>query len=171
LISEIKYTARETDRNLEENPILSDQKSNTIDSSQSGDHRSVGGVMIRVPAIFAPLASKRRAAPWRAASVLLLSAALLALAGCGGGGFAKESQESNAFLERVETSCGKLSVGNQQILWLLEGRTSNSTTFVDVTTKLYSGQISQSDYTDHINAFYNSGKGNQPALDCIFSQI
>jgi hypothetical protein len=150
---------------------VSDQKSTAVNPSQCEGRSCIGGSMFRVPDILAPLASKRRAAPWQAASVLLASAALLALAGCGAGGFAQDSQESDAFLDRVQTSCGKLYVGDQQIAWLLEGRSSNSTTFADVTTKLYSGQFSQSDYTDHINAFYDSGRSNQPALECIFSQI
>ena len=101
----------------------------------------------------------------RRATMLVLSASLLALAGCGAGGFSQESPGADAFMDRVQANCGKLSVGNQPIGWLLSA-SSNDTTFVDATSKLYSGQFSRSDYSDYINSFYPTGT-NQPALDCI----
>ncbi len=112
-------------------------------------------------------------ARWQAVSVLLLSASLIGLAGCGAGGFSQdaldESPGAESFLNRIQTNCGKLSVGNQPIGWLLSA-SSNDTTFVDATSKLQSGQFSQSDYASYINSFYPTG-ANQPALDCIFNQL
>ena len=103
---------------------------------------------------------------------VLLAVSLLTLAGCGPNGFARdsvvESKGAEGFLNRIEKNCGKLSVGDSPINFLLS-TSSNDVTFVDMTSKLYLGQFSRKDYTDGINAFYATGT-NQPALDCIFKQ-
>jgi hypothetical protein len=108
----------------------------------------------------------------RMAGVALLAASLLALAGCGPNGFARDSlvedKGAQAFLDRIQKNCAKLSVGDSPINFLLS-TASNDVTFVDMTSKLYLGQFSRKDYTDGINAFYATGT-NQPALDCIFKQ-
>ncbi len=104
--------------------------------------------------------------------VLLPTLLVLVLTGCGPGGFARdalvEDPGAEAFLNRIEQNCGKLSVGNQPLNWLLSS-TNNDVTFVDMTSKYFLGQFSAKDYTDGINAFYATGT-NQPALDCIFKQ-
>jgi hypothetical protein len=105
----------------------------------------------------------------RATVVLLLAGGVATLAGCGAGGFAQESPGADAFLDRVQTHCGKYSVGHQPIGWLL-GASSNDTTFVDATTKLFSGQFSRSDYQDSLNSFYPGGT-SQATLDCIYRQL
>jgi hypothetical protein len=119
------------------------------------------------------MSSQRGVSRYRKPSVLLLSASLLTLAGCGADGFSRdalvESPKAEAFLDRIETNCGKLSVGNQPIGWLLS-TSSNDTTFVDASSKLYLGQFSRSDYASFIDSFYPTGT-NQPALDCIFKQL
>jgi hypothetical protein len=108
----------------------------------------------------------------RAACAALLVLCAGTLNGCGPNGFARdaliENKGAEAFLDRIEKNCAKLSVGNQPLNWLLSS-TSNDTTFVDMTSKFYFGQFSRKDYTDAINAFYPTGT-NQPALDCIFRQ-
>jgi hypothetical protein len=108
----------------------------------------------------------------RTTGALLLAGIVCALTGCGPNGFARDSLVENkgaeAFLNRIQNNCGKLSVGNQPLNWLLS-TSSNDVTFVDMTSKLYLGQFSPKDYTDGINAFYPTGT-NQPALDCIFKQ-
>lgn len=106
--------------------------------------------------------------PCRAALTALTSACVLILAGCGAGGFAQESPGANDFLNRVQQNCGKYSVGHQPIGWLL-GASSTDTTFVDATSKLYSGQFSRADYEDYLNSFYPGGT-SQAALNCIYSQ-
>lgn len=105
----------------------------------------------------------------RSVTLLLASVALLTLGGCGAGGFAQESPGANDFVNRIQTNCSTLKVGNQPIGWLL-GASSNDTTFVDASSKLYSGQFSRSDFADYINSFYPTGT-NQPALNCIFKQL
>jgi len=108
----------------------------------------------------------------QAARVFLPALALLALTGCGPGGFARdalvEDPGAEAFLNRIQQNCGKLSVGNQPLNWLLSS-TSNDVTFIDMTSKYCFGQFSAKDYTDGINAFYPTGT-NQAALDCILKQ-
>ena len=99
----------------------------------------------------------------------LIASIALALGGCGAGGFSQEGPASNAFLDKVQANCGKLSVGHQTIGWLLSSNSAD-TTFVDATTKLYSGQFSQSDYASFIDSFYPTGT-NESALDCIFDQL
>ena len=105
-------------------------------------------------------------------TLVLLVSGPLALTGCGPNGFARDALDENpqaeAFLDRIEKNCAKLSVGNQPLNWLLS-TSSNDTYFVDATSKYYLGQFSQKDYTDSINAFYPTGT-NQPALNCIFKQ-
>lgn len=104
---------------------------------------------------------------------LLLAVSLLVLAGCGADGFSRdalvESPNAEAFLDRIQANCGKLSVGNQPIGWLLS-TSSNDTTFVDASSKLFLGQFSRSDYASFIDSFYPTGT-NRPALDCIYKQL
>ncbi|WP_295453729.1 hypothetical protein [uncultured Thiodictyon sp.] len=116
--------------------------------------------------------NRRIGGGFRMAGAALLAVSLCALAGCGPNGFARDSvvedKGSEAFLDRIQKNCAKLSVGDSPINFLLS-TASNDVTFVDMTSKLYLGQFSRKDYTDGINAFYATGT-NQPALDCIFKQ-
>lgn len=105
----------------------------------------------------------------RSASAILTSACVLIVAGCGAGGFAQEGPGANDFLNRVEQNCGKLSVGHQPIGWLLS-ESSTDTTFVDATSKLYSGQFSRADYEGYLGSFYPGGT-NRATLDCIYGQL
>jgi hypothetical protein len=97
----------------------------------------------------------------------------LALAGCGGNAALSdrlvEDKGAEAFLDRIEQNCGTLSVGNQQLKYLLEVN-SDDTYFVDETSKLYFGRVGKDAYATDIDAFYPGGT-NQPALDCIFAQL
>ncbi|MBK5967116.1 hypothetical protein CCR95_24360 [Thiocystis minor] len=91
------------------------------------------------------------------------------LSGCNGGLIAPEGPARNAFLDQVATHCGKLSIGNQPINYLLDVN-GNDVYFVDETSKLAAGRVNQATYADDINAFYPTGT-NQAALDCIFAQL
>lgn len=101
--------------------------------------------------------------------VLPLLVATLILAGCGGGLVAPEGSQSNAFLDRVGSHCGKLSIGNQPIDYLLDVN-SNDVYFVDEASKLSAGEIDRATFSSDINAFYPTGT-DQRALDCIFAQL
>lgn len=97
----------------------------------------------------------------------------IALAGCGGdAAFSDrvvEDKGAEGFLDRIERSCGTLTVGHQQLKYLLD-ESSDDTYFVDETSKLYFGRVGKDTYSTDINAFYPSGT-NQAALDCIFNQL
>jgi hypothetical protein len=107
------------------------------------------------------------------ASLLLASLCALALQGCGADGFARdtliENKGAEAFLDRVQQACAKLSVGNQQIAQLMEPG-SNDVGFVDAASKYYLGQFTTKQFHDYIEAFYPTGT-NGPALACIDAQM
>ncbi|MCF7989160.1 MAG: hypothetical protein K9M02_01830 [Thiohalocapsa sp.] len=102
-------------------------------------------------------------------NTLIVAALLTALGGCGGDLVAPEGPQTNAFLNKVDANCGKLTVGAQPIGYLL-GANSNDTYFIDETSKLAAGRIDQSTYASDINAFYPAGD-NASALTCIFAQL
>jgi hypothetical protein len=97
----------------------------------------------------------------------------MALGGCGSDPVVSdrfvENKGAEAFLDRIAQNCGTLSVGNQQIRYLLDVN-SDDTYFVDVSSKLYFGRVEKDAYTSDINAFYPTGT-NQAALECIFQQL
>ncbi len=100
---------------------------------------------------------------------LLLAITALVLAGCGGGLIAPEGAQSNAFLDRISANCGKLSIGNQPIDYLLDVN-SNDVYIIDEASKLSAGEIDKATFANDINSFYPTGT-NQRALDCIFAQL
>ncbi len=110
---------------------------------------------------------------WNRFGAAMLTAFVLAATGCGTNGFAPDALVENpgadAFLNRIQQQCGKLSVGDQPLNYLLSS-SSNDTYFVDATSKLYLGTFDKKQYADSINAFYPTGT-NQPALDCIFAKL
>jgi len=105
----------------------------------------------------------------KVAGVLTAGTLSLILAGCGAGGFSQESVGTNDFLNRIQQNCGKYSVGHQPIGWFLSA-SNTDTTFVDATSKLYSGQFSRSDYEDYLSSF-DPGGTSRAALDCIYKQL
>ena len=80
-----------------------------------------------------------------------------------------ENKGAEAFLDRVGKNCGKLSVGNQPLNYLLD-ENSDDTYFIDESSKLYFGRVDRDAYSTDINAFYPTG-ANQDALVCIFDQL
>jgi len=107
---------------------------------------------------------------------LLLGALVgaMGLSACGGANPAiadrlVESRGAEAFLDRIAKNCGKLSVGNQQLDYLLD-ESSDDTYFVDETSKLYFGRVDKAAYSADLNSFYPTDT-NGPALDCIFAQL
>lgn len=95
------------------------------------------------------------------------------LAGCGSNPMLSDRLEENkgaeAFLDRVEKNCGKLSLGNQPVDYLLS-ENSDDTYFVDESSKLYFGRVDRKAYSADINSFYPGG-ADQRVLDCIFRQL
>ncbi|WP_295407051.1 hypothetical protein [uncultured Thiocystis sp.] len=110
----------------------------------------------------------------RSATVnLSLLAAVIALHGCGGGLLAPDSvvedPGAEAFLDRVDKTCGKLAIGNQPLSYLLDVN-GNDAYLIDESSKLYFGKVDQATFANDINGFYPTG-ANQAALDCIFAQL
>jgi hypothetical protein len=110
-----------------------------------------------------------RNAYFGASGILIAGACALALTGCGAGGFSQEGVATNDFLNRIQQNCGKYSIGHQPIAWLLSD-SNTDTSFVDATSKLYSGQFSRSDYEDYLSSF-DPGGTSRAALDCIYKQL
>jgi hypothetical protein len=102
-------------------------------------------------------------------AVLATAALLTTLNGCGGGLLAPEGPVSNAFLNKVNAACGRLSIGTQPMDYLLQVET-NDTTFIDETAKLGTGEIDADTYREAINSAYPAGK-NGPAIDCVIDQL
>ena len=100
------------------------------------------------------------------------SLALVACAagdGSGGGLIAPEGKASNDFLDRIDARCGKLSIGNQPLNYLLD-ENNNDVYFIDEASKLAAGEVDRATFTSDINAFYPTGRNDQ-ALACIFAQL
>ncbi len=94
------------------------------------------------------------------------------LAGCGNPVLSDrfvENKGAEAFLDQVEKNCGKLTIGRQQLGYLLD-MNSDDVYFIDVSSKLYFGRVDRNAFSSDINAFYPAGD-NQAALDCIFAQL
>jgi hypothetical protein len=88
---------------------------------------------------------------------------------CGGSLVAPEGPASNAFLDKVDQQCGKLSIGSQPINYLLDIN-SNDTTFLDETAKLGAGTIDAQTYATDINSFYPTGD-NAAAISCVVGLV
>ncbi len=93
----------------------------------------------------------------------------LFVSACGGTLVAPEGPASNAFLDKVDQRCGKLSVGSQPINYLLDIN-SNDTTFLDETAKLGAGRIDAQTYASDINSFYPGGD-NAAAISCVVGLV
>jgi hypothetical protein len=103
---------------------------------------------------------------------LILFGFAAALAGCGKEGFVRDSvvenPGANAFLTQVGKACGDLNVGTATIDWLLQSQ--DDVYFVDLTSKLYFGDVSRSKYTEDMSSFYPVGDSSR-AVECIFQQL
>jgi hypothetical protein len=87
---------------------------------------------------------------------LILVGLAATLAGCGKESFVRDSlvedPAASAFLTQVGKECGDLNVGTGTINWLLESQ--DDVYFVDLTSKLFFGDMTRAKYRDDINAFY-----------------
>lgn len=81
----------------------------------------------------------------------------------------EENKGAEAFLDRVAKNCGKLSLGNQPVDYLLD-ENSDDTYFIDESSKLYFGKVDRDTYSADINSFYPTGS-NQHTLRCVFEQL
>lgn len=111
--------------------------------------------------------------PRTIARLLAAGAVVVTVAGCGQNLIAPDSvvegAGAEAFLDRIDKQCGQLHLGVRTINYVLNFSDEDAY-FIDITSKLYYGKISRSAYADDINGNYVTG-GNQPAIDCILSQL
>lgn len=102
----------------------------------------------------------------------LIAAVSAAPCGCSGNVAAPdalvEDSGADAFLTRETSACANKSIGNNQLNWLINE--SDDSYFVDETSKLCFGKVSQEQYRSDVNGFYPTGS-NDAALECIFSQL
>ena len=77
-----------------------------------------------------------------------------------------------AFLSQVQNKCWNLDLGGQEINGLLSGggASSSGDYFIDLTSRMFNGQISVTNYVDTLTAFYNT-KPDSPGIRCILQQM
>jgi hypothetical protein len=103
---------------------------------------------------------------------------VVALAAAGAWGCAPDSMTNrqatgfNAFLNKIEVECNPLQIGNYQMSEMIKYNRmdENYIYFMDQTSRVYYGTISQAAYAQSINAFFLGGSTNI-AIDCILSKL
>ncbi len=77
-----------------------------------------------------------------------------------------------AFLDQVQKKCWNLDIGSQEINGLLNGSGANSSGdyFIDLTSRMFNGQISVDNYVGTLAAFYNT-KPDSPGIRCVLAQM
>lgn len=77
-----------------------------------------------------------------------------------------------AFLNQVQQQCWNLDIGGQEINGLLSGSGAGSSGdyFIDLTSRMFNGQISVDNYVDTLTAFYNT-KPDSPGIRCVLAQM
>ena len=76
------------------------------------------------------------------------------------------------FLNQVQNKCRNFDLGGQEIYGLLSGSgdPSSGDYFIDLTSRMFNGQISVANYVDTLTAFYNT-KPDSPGIRCILQQM
>ena len=103
---------------------------------------------------------------------------IVALAVAGGAGCAPDAMNNrqatgfNAFLNRIAAECSPLQIGSYQMSEMIErnGMNENYIYFLDQTSRVYYGSISQAAYANSINAFFQGGSTGV-AVSCILSKL
>ncbi len=100
---------------------------------------------------------------------LLLS---LTLSGCAPDAWRPDSPYE-AFLDQVQKQCWSLDIGPYEINTLLNDTTngaSNNAYFLDLTSRMFNGQITQSNYAETLATFFTT-KPDSPGIRCILAQM
>ena len=80
----------------------------------------------------------------------------------------------NAYLNTIATSCNPLMLGDANVSeWIRYGGANdfNYSYFLDMTSKLYYGNISADAYRSGITGFLGPGTGNEASFACIFRNL
>jgi hypothetical protein len=98
-----------------------------------------------------------------------------ALAGCAPEAMNnRQATEFNAFLDRIATACQPLVIGSRDIGQdIRRGRSfgDDYDYFLDLTSRLYYGQITEGAYRSGITGFFGPGATTNAALDCIVANV
>jgi hypothetical protein len=104
---------------------------------------------------------------------LAAACALSALCGCAPDSVTnRQATGFNAFLNRIAQECNPLQVGPYQMSQMIERNAmdDNYIYFLDQTSRVYYGTITQAAYRSSINGFFFGGSTNI-AIDCILSKL
>ena len=120
-------------------------------------------------------------APRHAARLSPILAAALALAFIvAGSGCASDSVTNvqatgyNAFLNSIAANCNPLMIGDANVSeWIQNGGANNFnySYFLDMTSKLYYGNISPAAYSEGVTGFLGPSARNEASFACIFRNL
>jgi len=86
----------------------------------------------------------------------------------------RQATEFNAFLDRIATVCQPLVIGSRDVGQdIRQGRGfgDDYAYFLDMTSRLYYGQITADAYGSGITGFFGPGASTNAALDCIVANV
>jgi len=111
-----------------------------------------------------------------ALSILLaIVAAGVAATGCAPEAWSnRQATGYNAFLNTIATSCNPLMLGDANVSeWIQNGGANNFnySYFLDLTSKLYYGNIAPAAYRDGITGFLGPSTRNEASFACIFRNL
>ncbi len=103
-----------------------------------------------------------------------LASALIALAGCAPDAWnSRQATGYNGFVNRIAQECYPMQLGSYQMSQQIQRNEmdDNYIYFLDQTSRVYYGQITQAAYRDSINGFFQGSATTDIALDCILSKL
>ena len=109
----------------------------------------------------------------RNAVALVLAVLLSALWGCAPDSVTnRQATGFNAFLDKIALECNPLQIGSYQMTQMIQRNAidDNYIYFLDQTSRVYYGTITQAAYRSSIDAFFLGGSTNR-AIDCILSRL
>jgi hypothetical protein len=121
-----------------------------------------------------PVERFKGAAMSRTTWAAVAASACVALVGCAPDSWSnKQATGYNAFLNQIAQQCYPLQLGNDQMSQKIQRNAmdDNYIYFIDQTSRLYYGTISQGAYRSSINGFFMGSATTDVALDCILSKL
>ena len=104
---------------------------------------------------------------------LVLAMLLPGLWGCAPDSMSnRQATGYNAFLDKIARECAPLQIGTYQMTQMIQRNAmdDNYIYFIDQTSRLYYGTITQAGYRSSIDGFFLGGSTNI-AIDCILSKL
>jgi hypothetical protein len=109
----------------------------------------------------------------RNAVALVLAVLLAGLGGCAPDSVTnRQATGFNAFLDKIAFDCKPLQIGRYQMTQMIQRNAidDNYIYFLDQTSRVYYGTITQAAYRSSIDGFFLGGSTNL-AIDCILSKL